>query len=200
MINSFKERNNDKGMGLVVALTGASGQIYGIRILEELKRRNIGSYVVVSKAAEITLGVETDYNIDYIRSLSSKFFANEDIAAPMSSGSFKHDGMVISPCSMKTASSIASGLADNLISRSADVTLKEGRTLLLLVRETPLHSGHLSNLLKLSNMGAIIMPPVPSFYTKPSGIDDIVNQTVARVLGRFKIDIEAPSWEGIDKS
>jgi len=185
-------------MGFVVALTGASGQVYGVRILEELKKRNLESYVIVSKAAEITLGVETEYGIEYIRSLSSKFYENGDIAAPMSSGSFKHEGMVIAPCSMKTAASIACGITDNLISRSADVTLKEGRKLLLLVRETPLHSGHLSNLLKLSRMGAIIMPPVPAFYTKPSGIDDIVNQTVARVLGRFNIEVECPIWGGID--
>jgi len=184
-------------MRLVVALTGASGQIYGVRILEELRKRGIETYVVVSKAAEITLKVETDFDIDYLKSLSTKFYNSDDITAPISSGSFKHDGMIIAPCSMKTAASIAYGIADNLITRAADVTLKEKRRLVLLVRETPLHSGHIKTLLQLSELGAIIMPPLPAFYIKPKSIDDIVNHTVARVLEKFGIEIGYRGWEGL---
>jgi len=184
-------------MRLVVALTGASGQIYGVRILEELHRRDIETHVIVSKAAEITLNAETDYDLDYLKSLSTRFYSHDDIAAPISSGSFKHDGMIIAPCSMKTAASIAYGIADNLITRAADVTLKERRRLVLLVRETPLHSGHLKTLLQLSELGAIIMPPLPAFYIKPKSIDDIVNHTVARVLEKFGMDVDYQGWEGL---
>lgn len=141
--------------------------------------------------------METDTTLDYLQSLVKEFFRNEDIAAPISSGSFENDGMIICPCSMKTASSIAYGITDTLISRAADVTLKEGRKLLLLVRETPLHSGHLETLLKLSRMGAVVMPPVPAFYTKPLTVDDIVMQTVAGVLEKFNIRIERKRWEGL---
>jgi 4-hydroxy-3-polyprenylbenzoate decarboxylase len=184
-------------MKIVLALTGASGQIYGVRILEELYERNIETHVIVSDAAKITLKVETDYSLEYLKSKSTKFYANEDIAAPMSSGSFSHDGMIIAPCSMKTASSIANCFTDNLIARAADVTLKEKRRLLLLVRETPLHAGHLEILLKLAKLGAIVMPPIPAFYTKPTTVDEIVYQVVARVLEKFGIKAECRRWEGL---
>jgi len=185
-------------MRIVLALTGASGQIYGVRILEELYKRGIETYTIVSKAAEITLRAETDFSLDYLKEKSAKFYGEEDIAAPISSGSFPHNGMIIAPCSIKTASSIANGITDNLVTRAADVVIKEGRRLLLLVRESPLHSGHLRNLLKLSELGVIIMPPVPSFYTKPKSIEDIVNQTVFRVLDRFGIETELKRWDGLE--
>jgi 4-hydroxy-3-polyprenylbenzoate decarboxylase len=183
-------------MRLVVALTGASGQIYGVRILEVLKKRDIETYVIVSKAAEITLKAETTYDLSYLKSLSTKFYRDDEIAAPISSGSFKHDGMVIAPCSMKTAASIAHGIADNLITRAADVALKEKRKLVLLVRESPLHPGHLKALLYLSELGAIVMPPLPAFYIKPRSIEDIVNHTISRVLEKFEIDVDYKEWRG----
>jgi 4-hydroxy-3-polyprenylbenzoate decarboxylase len=169
-----------------------------VRILEELHKKGVETYVIVSKAAEITLKAETECDFSYLKSISTKFYSSDDIAAPMSSGSFKHDGMTIAPCSMKTAASIAYNLTDNLITRAADVTLKEGRKLVLLVRETPLHSGHLRVLLQLSELGAIVMPPLPAFYTKPKSIDDLVNHTVARVLEKFGIDVNCKRWEGIE--
>lgn len=184
-------------MRIVLALTGASGQIYGIRILEELYKRRIETHVIVSSAAEITLGVETDYSTEYLKKMSTEFYRNDDIASPLSSGSFSHNGMIIAPCSIKTASSVANGITDNLITRAADVALKEGRRLLLLVRETPLHSGHLRALLRLSELGAIIMPPVPAFYTRPESIDDLVMHTVSRVLERFGIEMNFKRWSGL---
>jgi 4-hydroxy-3-polyprenylbenzoate decarboxylase len=180
-------------MRFVVALTGASGQIYGIRLIEEL-RKMAEVYVVVSNAAKITLKAETEYDIEYIKKLAHRFYDESDISAPISSGSFRHDGMVIAPCSIKTASSIAYGITDNLITRSADVTLKEGRKLILLVRETPLHLGHLRTLTRLSEIGAIVMPPVPAFYIKPKTVDDIVNHTVARVMELLGLDVNYRRW------
>ncbi|MFO7967772.1 MAG: UbiX family flavin prenyltransferase [Archaeoglobaceae archaeon] len=184
-------------MKIILALTGASGQLYGVKILEQLIEKGIETYLIVSRPAEITLKVETDYDLDYLRSKATKFYDNEDIAAPMASGSFNHDGMVIAPCTMKTASSIAHGITDNLITRAADVSLKEKRKLVLLVRETPLHSGHLRTLLTLSELGAIIMPPLPAFYTRPTNIDDMVFQTVSRVLEKFGLKTDLRRWEGL---
>jgi len=180
-------------MKLVVALTGASGQVYGIRILEELAKNKVETHVVVSRAAKITLEVE-GYSVSEVERLADRVYSEHDLAAPISSGSFKHDGMIIAPCSMKTASSIAYGIADNLITRAADVTLKERRRLLLLVRETPLHTGHLRVLTTLSELGAIIMPPVPAFYIKPKSVEDIVTHTVARVLDFFGIEVKTGRW------
>lgn len=184
-------------MKIILALTGASGQLYGIKLLEQLNDRGIETHLIVSEPAEITLKVETDYDLNYLKSKTTHFYDNEDIAAPMSSGSFDHDGMIIAPCTMRTASSIAHGITDNLITRAADVTLKERRKLLLLVRETPLHSGHLRTLLTLSELGAIIMPPLPAFYTRPASIDEMVSQTAARVLEKFGIRTDFKRWEGL---
>lgn len=184
-------------MKIVLALTGASGQLYGVKLLEQLYERGIETYLVVSEPAEITLEAETDYDVDYLKSKATKFYDNKDIAAPMSSGSFSHSGMIIAPCTMKTASSIAHGITDNLITRAADVTLKERRKLVLLVRETPLHSGHLRTLLTLSELGATVMPPLPAFYTRPADIDELVFHTVARVLEKFDITTEFKRWEGL---
>lgn len=182
-------------MRIVLAFTGASGQIYGIRILEELHKKRIEVYTIVSKAAEVTLKVETDFTLEYLKEKSTRFYREDEITAPISSGSFPTTGMIVAPCSIKTASSIANGITDNLITRAADVMLKEGRKLILLIRETPLHSGHLRNLLKLSELGAIIMPPVPAFYTRPETVEDIVMQTVFRVLYRFGVEVDFKRWE-----
>jgi 4-hydroxy-3-polyprenylbenzoate decarboxylase len=183
---------------IVLAMTGASGQVYGIRLLEELKKLGSEVHLIVSKPAILTLKTETDVDLDYIKSLADHFYTPKDIGARLASGSFRHNGMVIAPCTINTASSIAYGIADNLIARAADVTLKEKRKLILLVRETPLHEGHLSTLLRLSRLGAIIMPPVPAFYIRPRTIDDIVAHTVSRVLDLLGFEVEFSRWDGLD--
>jgi 4-hydroxy-3-polyprenylbenzoate decarboxylase len=154
-------------------------------------------HLIVSKPALLTMKVETDKTEEYLRNLADFFYSPSDTGSAIASGSFKHDGMVIAPCTINTASSIAYGIADNLIARAADVTLKERRKLILLVRETPLHEGHLTTLLRLSRIGAIVMPPIPAFYTKPKTIDDIVDHTVLRVLDILGFNVEYHRWEGI---
>jgi 4-hydroxy-3-polyprenylbenzoate decarboxylase len=176
----------------VVALTGASGQVYGVRLVEKLGEV-AEVYVVVSNTAKKLLKFE-GLDLDYLRTISTKFYEENDLFAPISSGSFKHDGMVIAPCSVKTASSIAFGITGNLITRSADVTLKERRPLVLIFRETPLHLGHLKTLTRLAEIGAVIFPPVPAFYTKPKSIDDIVDHTVHRVMDILGLDVEYKRW------
>ena len=186
-------------MRLIVGLSGASGQIYGVRMLEFLsKKTDVEVHLIISEAAEMTLKHETEYSVDYLRSLADYNYDISNVGARISSGSFKSDGMVIIPCSMKTASAIANSINYNLMIRAADVILKQKRRLVLVVRETPLHSGHLSNLLKLSDLGAIIFPPVPAFYSKPKSIEDIINHTIGRVLDFFDIEhnLYRP-WEGI---
>ena len=179
-------------MRFVVALTGASGQIYGFRIVEKLSK--IGEvHTIVSKTAKKIAEIE-GLDVEELKKLSTKFYEEDEITAPISSGSFKHDGMVIAPCSVKTASSIAYGVTDNLIARSADVTLKEKRKLILLIRETPLHLGHLKTLVRLAEIGAIIMPPVPAFYIKPKTIDDLIDHTVCRVLDLLGLEVECKRW------
>jgi len=184
---------------IILALTGASGQVYGIRLLERLKELNVEVHLIISKPALLTLEVETNVDGDYLRTLADFYYAPSDIGSAIASGSFKHDGMVIAPCTINTASSIAYGIADNLIVRAADVTLKEGRKLILLVRETPLHRGHLSTLLRLSEMGAVVMPPVPAFYTMPKTIDDLVDHTVSRVLEMLGFEVRYSRWEGVKR-
>ncbi len=183
-------------MRFVVALTGASGQIYGVRLVEKLSEF-AEVYVIVSNAAKVTLRAETDFDLEYLKGMATEFYEEHEITSPLSSGSFKHDGMVIAPCSVKTASCIAYGITDNLITRAADVTLKERRKLVLLIRETPLHLGHLKTLCRLAEIGAIVMPPVPAFYTKPKTIDDIVNHTVSRIMELLGLDVEYERWRGI---
>ncbi len=180
-------------MRLVVALTGASGQIYGIRALEMLKNK-VETHLIISNSAKVTIEVETEYSIEYIKSLADRFYEENELKAPISSGSFKHNGMLIAPCSIKTAASIAYSITNNLITRAADVCLKEGRKLVLLVRETPLHYGHLKMLARLAKIGATIMPPIPAFYTKPKSIEDIVNNTVSRALEILGIEVDYPRW------
>ncbi len=184
-------------MRLVVALTGASGQIYGIRMLEVLSETDVEVHLVISPAAEKNIEIETDYSVEDVKMLADYVYDYADVGAAIASGSFKHDGMAIVPCSIKTASSIAYSIASNLIVRAADVTLKEKRRLVLAVRETPLHLGHLSTLMRLAEIGAVIFPPVPAFYSRPKSVDDIVNHTVGRILDFFDVEhsLYTP-WEG----
>lgn len=184
---------------IIIAITGASGAIYGIRTLEILREiADIETHLIISKSAQITIAAETDYKLEDVRKLADVSHKFEDIAAACSSGSYKTEGMIIAPCSMRTMSEIATGVTSSLISRSADVVLKEKRKLVLMVRETPLHAGHLENMAKLSNMGAYIYPPVPAFYSKPQSLDDIINHTIGRVLDIFDIDAGlVKRWEGL---
>jgi len=183
---------------IIIAICGASGAIYGVRLLEILKGLEIESHLIISRAGHITITQETDYSIEQIKSLANYTYHFSDIGATLASGSFKNSGMIIAPCSMKTVASIAAGIEDNLISRAASVSLKERRKLVLMIRETPLHHGQLENILKISTYGGIIAPPVPAFYNRPKTIDELVNHTVSRVLDLF--DIESglvKRWEGI---
>ncbi len=173
---------------LIVAISGASGVIYGIRLLETLRDKPVETHLVLSKAAEVTLAYETSFKIAEVKALADVVHPVGDIGASIASGSFKTMGMVIAPCSIRSMSEIATGVTSNLLTRAADVVLKERRRLVLMVRETPLHSGHLKNLLSLSQMGAVIAPPVPAFYANPRSVDDIIDHSVGRVLDLFDID------------
>ncbi len=173
---------------IIVGISGASGIIYGIRALELLKKLGIETHLVMSKAAEMTLAYETDYKAKDVRELATEFHPIGDIGASISSGSFHTVGMLIAPCSIRTMSEIATGITGTLLSRAADVVLKERRRLVLGIRETPLHTGHLRTLTHLSEMGAVICPVVPAFYNRPETLDDIVNHSVGRMLDLFEID------------
>ncbi len=181
---------------LIVGVSGASGVIYGVRLLEVLKGfPDLQTHLVLTKPAERTLAEETGRTAAQLRELASACHAVGDLGAPLASGSFLTAGMVVIPCSIRTLSAIAWGFADNLLTRAADVTLKEGRRLVLVVRETPLHVGHLKSLLAAAEAGAVIFPPVPAFYTRPSTIDDVVNHTVGRVLDQFDLPHDlVPRW------
>ena len=173
---------------IIVGISGASGIIYGIRALEQLKALGIETHLVMSRAAEMTLSYETELKSKDIRELADEFHAIGDIGASISSGSFPTLGMLIAPCSIRTMSEIATGITGSLLSRAADVVLKERRRLVLGIRETPLHTGHLRTLTHLSEMGAVICPVVPAFYNRPKTLDDIVNHSVGRMLDLFDID------------
>lgn len=184
-------------MRVIVAITGASGAVYGVTLLRELARAGVETYLVYSKWARRTIELETGYQTGTIDAMATRVYREDDLAAPISSGSFKHQGMVIAPCSMKTLAALAAGYADNLISRAADVALKEKRRLVLLPRETPLHEIHLENMLRLARAGAVIMPPVPAFYHRPATITDLVLQTVGRVMDLLDVENSlAPRWQG----
>jgi 4-hydroxy-3-polyprenylbenzoate decarboxylase len=173
---------------LVVGITGASGSIYGVRLLEVLRTTtDIELHLVVSAAGRRTLVEETDFSVADVEALAHHHYDVKDIGATLASGSFLTAGMVVAPCSIKTAAAIAACYADTLLTRAADVTLKEGRPLILLVRETPLHLGHLRVLTSLAEMGAVVLPPMPAFYNRPKELDDIINHTVARVLDRLQL-------------
>jgi len=183
---------------LVVAITGATGAIYGVRLLEQLRKRDsFELHLILSNPAKRTLAEETDLSVKDVEGLAHVVHDNRDIGASVASGSFRTEGMVVAPCSMKTVSALATGHADTLIARAGDVTLKEGRRLIAVVRETPLHLGHLRQLAALAEIGGIILPPMPAFYHRPRTVDDIVNHTVARILDRLGIEQDlVPEWTG----
>src|SRR5919112_3075088 len=175
---------------LIVVISGASGVVYGIRMLEALNRLGVESHLVMSRSAEVTLACETDLKVAQVRELASVAYPIQDIGAAISSGSFRTLGMVVAPCSIRTMSEIATGVTSTLLTRAADVVLKERRRLVLMVRETPLHLGHLRTMTQVTEIGAIVMPPVPALYNRPQSIDDIVNHSVGRVLDLFGIGNE----------
>jgi 4-hydroxy-3-polyprenylbenzoate decarboxylase len=175
---------------LVVGITGASGVILGIRLLEALRDLKVESHLVLSPAARVTIAQETDWKISQVLALADASYQHHDIGAAIASGSFARLGMVIIPCSIKTLSAVANSYADDLIGRAADVTLKEGRPLVLVVRETPLHRGHLRLLSLAAEAGAVIFPPVPAFYARPQSLEEVVRNTVGRVLARLGIENE----------
>jgi 4-hydroxy-3-polyprenylbenzoate decarboxylase len=174
---------------LIVGISGASGVMYGVRLLQLLRNAGVETHLVMSKTAEVTFAHETALKIADVRALAHTHHRIDDMAAPISSGSFRTTGMIIAPCSIRSMSEIATGVTTTLLTRAADVTLKERRRLLLMVRETPLHTGHLRTMTALSEMGAIIAPPVPAFYTGPQTLDDMVDQTIGRALDLFDIDV-----------
>lgn len=184
---------------LIIGISGASGIIYGIRLLEILKTLPIETHLVVSKAGQLTRAYETSMTLGELKALADVYYANTDVAAAIASGSFKTMGMIIAPCSMKTLGEIAQGISSSLLTRAADVVLKERRRLVLIPRETPLHLRHLENMVSITQMGGIICPPVPAFYNNPQTIMDIVNDTVSRVLELFDLDsgLQKPWGESI---
>lgn len=182
---------------LIVGITGATGAVYGVRLLERLREAGVETHLVISRWGARTLIHETAWRREQVERLADVSYVPADMGAAISSGSFRTDGMIIAPCSAKTLAAIAHGFGDNLIHRAADVVLKERRRLVLVVREAPLSDIHLENMLKLSRMGAVILPPVPAFYNKPETVEAIVDHTVARVLDQFGIEIDgAPRWSG----
>jgi 4-hydroxy-3-polyprenylbenzoate decarboxylase len=185
-------------MRLVVGITGATGSIYGVRLLQVLRGYpDVETHLVLSKPGKRTLVEETEYSVAEVEALATETYDIIDIGAAIASGSFLTGGMVIAPCSIKTAASVAACHSDNLLTRAADVTLKEGRPLIMLVRETPLHVGHLRCMLALAEMGAVVLPPMPAFYNRPRDLDDIVNHTIARVLDRLKLpQALVDEWRG----
>ncbi len=185
-----KTRSPDAGpYRLIVGISGASGIVYGVRMLQVLRDAGVETHLVMSKSAEVTLAYETNLKVATVKALAHTVYANTDMAAAISSGSFKTSGMVIAPCSIRTVSEIATGVTSSLLSRAADVVLKERRRLVLMVRESPLHTGHLRTLTQASEIGAIIAPPLPGFYAKPESIEDLVDHTVGRVLDLFDLDL-----------
>jgi 4-hydroxy-3-polyprenylbenzoate decarboxylase len=186
---------------LIVGISGASGVIYGVRLLEALRGSGIETHLVMSKPAEMAFAYETDLKPAQIRKLAHSSYAVGDVGAAISSGSFKTMGMIVLPCSIKTMSEIATGVTSTLLSRAADVVLKERRRLVIGLRETPLHAGHLRNLAALSDLGAVIAPLVPAFYPRPNSVDEIINHTVGRMLDLFDIETDLVArWQGAGKT
>jgi 4-hydroxy-3-polyprenylbenzoate decarboxylase len=183
---------------IIVGITGASGIIYGIRALEMLQAAGVETHLVMSKSAELTMHYETDYTLDQVHALASQVHAIKNVGASISSGSFPTLGMIIAPCSVRSMSEIAHGITSSLLTRAADVILKERRRLVLMVRETPFHTGHLRTMTQLSEIGAIIAPPLPAFYNRPQSLDDIVDHSVGRVLDLFGIETGSVKRWGID--
>jgi flavin prenyltransferase len=181
---------------LIVGISGASGVMYGVRLLQLLRNAGVETHLVMSATAEITFAYETTLKIADVKAMAHTHHRIDDMAAAISSGSFRTTGMIIAPCSVRSMSEIATGVTTTLLTRAADVTLKERRRLLLMVRESPLHTGHLRNMTALSEMGAIIAPPVPAFYAKPDSLADMVDHTVGRALDLFDIDVGVVSRWG----
>ena len=183
---------------LIVGISGASGIVYGVRLLEVLRELRVETHLVLTKAGELTASHEHPLRLSAIRALASRSYHINDIGASIASGSFRTLGMIVAPCSMNTLAEIASGLSSNLLTRAADVCLKERRRVALVVRETPLHAGHLRSMLKATELGAVIAPPVPAFYAKPASLDDVVNYGVGRLLDLFGLETDlAPPWSGV---
>jgi 4-hydroxy-3-polyprenylbenzoate decarboxylase len=182
---------------LIVAITGATGVVYGVRLLERLREAGVPTHLVMSKWAIQTMLLETSYTVDGVKRLAAEVHSPDDFGASISSGSFLTRGMVVAPCSMRTLAAISTGSGTNLVHRAADVVLKERRTLVLLPREAPLSQIHLEHMLRLAKMGAVIFPPVPAFYQRPVTVDDLVDQTVMRVLDQFGLEVNvADRWQG----
>ncbi len=185
---------------LIVGISGASGAIYGVRLLELLKGSGVETHLIMSQTARITLATETAYGVKQVEALADMVHAHGDLADACSSGSFRTLGMVVAPCSVKTLAEIATGVTPNLLSRSADVVLKERRRLVLMLRETPLHLGHIRNMAAVTEMGAVVYPPVPAFYAKPATLAEMVDHTLGRVLDLFDIDAgTVRRWQGLGK-
>ena len=185
-------------MRLIIGMSGASGVIYGIRLLEVLSRvEQVETHLVLSNSAKLNIAIETDRNSKEVQDLADEVYSNKDIAARLASGSFKTDGMIVAPCAVKTLSAIANSYADSLLVRAADVVLKERRRLVLVPRETPLHTGHCELLLKVSQMGAILAPPMPAHYINPQTVNDLVDHHVGRLLDLFNLDPGlVQRWQG----
>jgi flavin prenyltransferase len=183
---------------LVVALTGATGAVIGVRTLEALRALGVETHLVLSRWARATIRIETPYDVEAVRALASKVYSERDQAAAISSGSFRTDGMVIVPCSMKSLAAIRTGYSEDLVARAADVTLKERRRLVLVARESPLNAIHLENMLALTHAGATVMPPMPAFYNHPQSIADVVDHVVSRILDQFGLDNDMTTrWSGV---
>ena len=182
---------------IIVGISGASGIIYGVRALELLRDCEVETHLVMSRSAELTLHYELEMSSEEVRNLASEVHAIRNVGASIASGSFQTAGMLVAPCSIRTLSEIATGVTSTLLTRAADVVLKERRRLVLMVRETPLHLGHLHSMTRVSEMGAVIAPPVPAFYARPASLDDIVTQSVGRVLDLFGLEVEqVRRWTG----
>jgi 4-hydroxy-3-polyprenylbenzoate decarboxylase len=182
---------------LIVGISGASGAVYGVRLLELLRQYEVETHLIMSRAARITLAYETNLKVSDVEKLASVVHSYDDIGAACSSGSFKNLGMIVAPCSIKSMSEIATGVTSNLLSRSADVALKERRRVVLLLRETPLHIGHIRTMAAVTEAGAIVYPPVPAFYTMPNSLSDMIDHTLGRVLDLFEIDVgTVRRWSG----
>jgi 4-hydroxy-3-polyprenylbenzoate decarboxylase len=186
---------------LIIAITGASGTAYGVRLLQVLQDTDIETHLVLTDSAKLTMAAETDFQPAQVQALADVVHASKNVGATIASGSFVTLGMVIAPCSINTLSEIAWGITGNLISRAADVALKERRRLILLVRETPLHAGHLKSMLQVTQNGAIVMPPVPALYIKPKSVDDVIDHTVGRVLDLLGLETDlVQRWNGLGKT
>lgn len=183
---------------IIIGISGASGAIYGIKALQILQEDpEVETHLIISRAAGLTIELETDWKVSQVRDLAYASYSDKDIAAPPASGSFQTAGMLIAPCSVKTLSAVANSYADNLLTRAADVQLKEGRPVVLMVRETPLHPGHIRLMSLAAASGAVIFPPVPAFYGHPQSLDEVVSSSVGRALSRLGVDnADYPRWEG----